>query len=116
MIGICRGMQAINSFFGGKVIKSDNSAHVNNSHEIKLVEKSFFSNKQIITVNSYHYNTINSSCIGKDLIPFAHSLLDNTIEGFVHTELPITGVMWHPERKPTNESSELFKEIFKDNL
>ena len=106
-------MQVINSFFGGKTKRSGNTTHVSSSHKIELTERSFFDNQRTIIVNSYHNNIINSNCIGKDLIPFAYSKLDDTIEGFTHNEFPITGVMWHPERKPTDESSELFKKIFK---
>ena len=51
--------------------------------------------------------------LGKNLEPFA-TANDNTIEGFYHTELPIIGVMWHPERTPNEENVEIIRKIFYD--
>ena len=53
-------------------------------------------------------NIIESKDMGKNLKPFAIYGKDNTIEGFFHNELPITGVMWHPERNPDENSIQLF--------
>jgi len=116
IIGICRGMQVINSFFGGKINVTDNLEHVNKQHKIELREQDFFGDRKSITVNSYHKNMIDRKSLGKDLIPFANSLIDDTIEGFIHKELPITGVMWHPERNPNDESYRLLQKSFVENL
>ena len=37
---------------------------------------------------------------------------DNTIEGFYHIELPIFGVMWHPERSPNDKNELIIRKIF----
>lgn len=110
LIGICRGMQVINSFFGGKIQILDTSIHVNQSHTINF-NNNFLLNNSIV-VNSFHHNVIDSINLGKNLLPFAISKTDNTVEGFFHNELQIFGVMWHPERDSDINSIELFKKIF----
>tara|TARA_B100000029_G_scaffold202462_1_gene200741 strand:- start:20 stop:643 length:624 start_codon:yes stop_codon:yes gene_type:complete len=114
IMGICRGMQVINSYFGGKIQSLENSSHVNNPHMIK-VTKYLSIKDNLIQVNSFHNNIITSNDLGKNLSPFAISQSDNTIEGIVHDKLSILGVMWHPERKPDSNSISLIKKIFRQN-
>jgi N5-(cytidine 5'-diphosphoramidyl)-L-glutamine hydrolase len=111
LIGICRGMQVINSFFGGKIHNLENSIHVNVHHGVNL-KNNFLINDKNIKVNSFHHNVVDQINLGKNLSPFAVSEIDNTVEGFFHNELQIFGVMWHPERYPDNNSNELFHKIF----
>ena len=112
-LGICRGMQIINKFFGGKIELSKGENHVNTNHPVKIINKKFkmIFKHDSITVNSYHNNLIQVKNLGKDLIPFA-VYEDNSIEGYFHKSLSIYGVMWHPERIPTKNSISLIKEIF----
>ena len=112
LFGICRGMQVINKFFGGKLHVTNNSKHVNTDHQIDLTKDFPFCDKKSITVNSYHNNIIEIKDVGKNLKSFAIHRNDNTVEGFFHNELPITGVMWHPERNPDENSIQLFQRIF----
>ena len=111
LIGICRGMQIINSFFGGKIRRLDNSDHVNKPHKVNL-SSNFSLGNNAIQVNSFHHNVIDAANLGKNLSPFAISERDNTIEGFIHNELQIFGVMWHPERYPDTNTNKLLKKIF----
>ena len=115
VLGICRGMQIINNFFGGNLHKRDDPEHINNNHTINLTKHSPFNENNSITVNSYHNNVIESKDLGKDLKSFATHKDDNTVEGFIHVKYPIIGVMWHPERNPNDNSIQLFKEIFSVN-
>lgn len=112
VLGICRGMQVINNFFGGRFSKKWDKEHVNNNHSITLTDDFKFINEESIIVNSYHNNIIESNDLGKDLVSFAKHENDKTIEGFKHSKLPIIGVMWHPERKQDENSIKLFEEIF----
>jgi len=112
LIGICRGMQALNNFFGGSLQKRDDPEHIKNNHIINLSKDFSFNNNNSMTVNSFHNNIIESEDLGKDLKSFAAHEGDNTIEGFVHTNHPIIGIMWHPERNPDNNSIQLFQKIF----
>ena len=62
-------------------------------------------------VNSFHHNIINQKKLGQNLEPFAMAN-DNTIEGFYHSELPIVGIMWHPERTQNLENELMIRNIF----
>ena len=112
LVGICRGMQVINKFFGGEMETLENSEHVGKPHSISLNQK-FASSLQTknFKVNSFHHNIINQKKLGQNLEPFAMAT-DNTIEGFYHSELPIVGIMWHPERTQNLENELMIRNIF----
>ena len=85
LIGICRGMQSIITYFGGTLCKVN--GHVASKH---MLVGSVNRN-----VNSYHEwaCTTLPSCL--QVIGRAE---DGVIEAIVHDKLPIYGIMWHPER------------------
>lgn len=116
VIGICRGMQIINNYFGGNVETSKNSDHVRKDHLIDITNESFssFFKTQFTTVNSYHHDLIRLNNLGNNLEPFAITQNDNSIEGFFHNSLPIIGVMWHPERNVNHISELLFRKAFQN--
>jgi len=98
VLGVCRGMQIINTFFGGKVIRSKSEDHVAKPHIISFLNNNCFNKLGTkITVNSFHNNLILKDNLGQDLEKFAIAN-DNTVEGIFHKTFPIIGVMWHPER------------------
>lgn len=112
LIGICRGMQVINTFFGGTIETLENSKHVGDSHFVSLNQNfASFLQTEKLQVNSFHNNVIKQKNLGKNLKSFAMAS-DNTIEGFYHTELPIFGVMWHPERTPNDGNELIIRKIF----
>ena len=54
VIGICRGLQLVHTYYGGEIVKGDEvfcKAHYAKSHEVIIKEKEF-------KVNSYHKNII----------------------------------------------------------
>ena len=51
ILGICRGAQLLNIFFGGKLTKINN--HMNTRHQIFFKDKKIL-NREKLTVNSYH--------------------------------------------------------------
>lgn len=97
VIGICRGAQMINWYFGGQTAAVNADIHVAKRHQIKCV--SSISQETMQNVNSYHQFGINPSLLAKPLIPFAFAAEDNSIEAFYHCALPVYGIMWHPERE-----------------
>ena len=113
IFGVCRGMQMLNVFFNGTIDESSNPNHVRNTHSLEINNQKFsdFLNNTI-EVNSFHNNVINKSDLGKDLVPFAMSSIDQTVEGFVHKNYPIVGVMWHPERLKNSQNKEILRKVF----
>lgn len=100
ILGICRGLQVINVFFGGTLFQDipnhssdDNMVTI---HNVSVKKDSFlysFYGENII-VNSYHHQAI--KVLGENLFTIAQN--ENIIEGIVHETLPIMALQFHPER------------------
>lgn len=107
VIGICRGMQFINGFLGGKISNKFNSGIVHNIgiHAIISNENEYF-------VNSFHNDFIQSEYLAEELEVIATTKSDSIIEAFKSKTKRILGIQWHPERKITDP----FSRRFTDNL
>ncbi|MDR2965736.1 MAG: gamma-glutamyl-gamma-aminobutyrate hydrolase family protein [Treponema sp.] len=103
LLGVCRGMQSIVIYFGGSLHKVEN--HVAKRHDL---DSSY-------NVNSYHEYAPDNSGSELDIIQKA---TDGVIEHIKHKNLPIAGIMWHPEReKPFNKRDiELFNAFFNRSI
>lgn len=118
VLGVCRGMQVINDFFGGSLTISTDSKHVAQHHEIQLIgnnPQELFQSERI-KVNSFHNNLIKKDTLGENLQEFAVSENDATIEGFYHKNLPIIGIMWHPEREENSQNELKLMKCFYEKL
>ena len=89
VVGVCHGAFAVNDLSGG--INGIIEGHENSEHTITMEGQTY-------TVNSYHGQSIES--LGKTMESIA---VDNhsNIEAFKHINLPIYGIVWHPERMDT---------------
>ena len=105
ILGICRGMQVIASYFGAKLTRVDNQVGI--KHSLNLNEKSNFYDLlvKLDKVNSYHNFKIEN--LPDDFIVSArdHSGVIKAIE---HKKYRIFGQMWHSEREEFFNHDELF--------
>ncbi len=136
ILGICKGMQIINVYFGGDLYphlptadmhtqQSGDRMHpvffaedfphyisvckrnVENSFEHSFSENIYRLLTRFPEVNSAHHQGIRH--LGKDLVTVQHSE-DYLPETIAHRHLPILGLQWHPERMH-GFSSEDFKTL-----
>ena len=105
ILGICRGAQSINKYFGGKQKRIKN--HVRKKHTVFFVNK----NLNSIQTNSFHDYGFNKIQISKNLRILGVSK-DNNVEYFAHKKYNIFGIMWHPERY--NNIKKIDKKILYD--
>lgn len=94
VMAVCRGLQMLQHFFGGKIVPIDKARHVRQRHMIKL------QNGTEREVNSYHTLGVLSNMLSNKLVPLAICPLDNTIEAVCGRDTPVCGMLWHPEREP----------------
>ncbi|MCZ7539426.1 MAG: type 1 glutamine amidotransferase [Anaerolineae bacterium] len=106
VLGICRGFQVINLYFGGGLIQ-DLPAHgarflaheSDEPHEMALVHPPLrrLLEAETLRTNTHHHQGVTAAELAPDLIPFA-VCADGVIEGLLHPTLPVLAVQWHPER------------------
>jgi N5-(cytidine 5'-diphosphoramidyl)-L-glutamine hydrolase len=98
ILGVCRGMQVLNYYFGGSLKPVDKKNHVGIRHKITILNgpfKGVFGKTKI--VNSFHNFGISNESLGDELRVLAVSN-DSFVEALYHIDHPIVGIMWHPER------------------
>lgn len=134
ILGVCKGMQAINAGLGGTLIqdmsKEQSATHAyleneDNRHGCRYVPLDEFEKFPMLPVLKCLYknpllpaqiNSAHHQCVRrlpKELLPFQYSS-DGIIEGFIHRSLPVIGLQWHPERLFCSEGSSL--KLFLDVL
>lgn len=102
LLGVCRGMQILQNFYGIPVVPVD--GHVGASHEIYNAE-----NKRV--VNSYHnFATFETN----DELDIEFRSKEGAIEAISHKHYPLKGIMWHPEREYPYDQQDVnfIKEFF----
>lgn len=92
VLGICRGLQVINLFFGGQLTRNIDE-HSGRCHSVRLDKTD-----NTLMVNSFHNDAVHVSGLSNMLTPFAISE-DQFVEGLRHKEKPIVAIQWHPERE-----------------
>jgi putative glutamine amidotransferase len=93
IVGVCRGMQMINCYFGGELLPIEK--HVAIKHKIYSQQPEYSLPKY---VNSYHNWAIKQNSLPSKLRTIA---LDSAgyVEAFDSIEDKVLGLMWHPERE-----------------
>jgi len=92
VLGICRGMQFLSTYFGVKLKPVE--GHVATRHTVNIQDE--IQGRSQIDVNSYHKFSL-ANC-PSDFEVLAESE-DGEIEAIKHKTLSWEGWMWHPERE-----------------
>lgn len=108
VLGICRGHQVINVFFGGTLIQNlpdaekharDEGSSVDKYHDAEIMDESSWLQqiygKKVLAVNSSHHQAVDK--LGKGMIADAYAP-DGVEEASHHAQLPVYSVQFHPER------------------
>ena len=122
ILGICRGMQLINIYFGGSLhqdlVTRDIHTRKNDNdsiHSVKSVEEGNLFEKfygKTFNINSAHHQ--GTKKLGKGLKEVLRSE-DGVCEAVIHEELPIIATQFHPERmsyKQRRDDTVVGEEIF----
>lgn len=111
ILGICRGHQILNVFFGGSLWQHlPNTEEHRNGRDFYITHVIRAEKDSIVgklygtrfTVNSSHHQAIKRP--GKDVRVTAWA--GEVPEAFEHVKLPVFGVQWHPERMCFSERRE----------
>lgn len=99
ILGICRGMQALNVFRGGTLL-DDVSGHRQPQHDLIHPTRAAGPLASLLgpapAVNSNHHQAVDRTGEGLRLCQWA---ADGVAEGLYAPDRPVLGVQWHPERQ-----------------
>lgn len=114
VLGICRGFQLMNAYYGGSLFQDietqrpnsikhrDGAEYDHVYHSLRFEKGSFFetlyADEKNPMVNSVHHQAVKK--IGEGLVPQAYCPEDGMLEAFIHKSAKpgkIMGVQWHPE-------------------
>lgn len=123
-LGVCRGMQIINRYFGGTVTaditegKTSGHRHVRNDHTVEFREPFVtLVGERAIETNSFHDQGVSPEQVAPVLNIVANCKEDGLVEAIAHPTLPILAMQWHPERplsRPDIDSA-LIKRLFAES-
>ncbi len=104
IMGVCRGSQLINIFFGGTLDQNIANAAAHSSfsdydliHPVTAVQGSICDKLYgtEFVVNSFHHQAIKKLGSGLTVTMMSN---DGVVEGIAHESYNLFGVQWHPER------------------
>lgn len=105
VVGVCRGLQVLHVFTGGRLRRLDegapgDSGHVATFHEIVLGSSHWqaLAGSSRLEVNSFHDYGFHADSVTDGWEVAATARTDGVVEGLAHRRLPFVGVGWHPER------------------
>jgi carbamoyl-phosphate synthase small subunit len=106
LLGICLGHQILALAFGGRTYKLK-FGHRGGNQPVKDLRTG-----RVHITSQNHGFAVDKDSLSPSEFEITHmNLNDNTVEGFVHRELPIFSVQYHPEARPGPWDNEY---IFRD--
>ena len=124
VIGICRGCQLINVYFGGTLwqdLPSERPSEIAHRgkdarHDIRIAAGSRLARilgVEGIQVNSSHHQAVKDLAPGFRAVAFAP---DGVVEAIESETLPVVGVQFHPEKLFAQKNRGEFRPLFADPL
>ena len=123
VIGICRGCQLINVYFGGTLwqdLPSERPGEVQHRgthlHGIRIVADSRLARRlgfDRSEVNTLHHQAVRDLAPGFRAVAFA---ADGVVEAIESDTLPVVGVQFHPEKLFVLKNRDEFRALFADPL
>ena len=111
VLGICRGLQTVNVFFGG-TLRQEVPGHVGGGtedgrHAVRTAPSllRLLCGAEAV-VNSAHHQAADRLGAGLEAVQWAG---DGVVEALRHWTLPVWAVQWHPERLPGDLGPRLFR-------
>lgn len=100
VLGVCRGLQVINVFFGGTLAQDvpghGTLAGADRLHGVRTAPSPLRALwGEALTVNSAHHQAADRLGGGLRAVQWAE---DGVVEALCHQRLPVWAVQWHPER------------------
>ena len=123
VVGICRGCQVINVYFGGTLwqdLPSERPSEIvhrsKELHAIRIEPGSRLAGclgSESLQVNTAHHQAVKDLAPGFRATAFAP---DGVVEAIESETLPIAGVQFHPEKLLVNKGRSEFKKLFANLL
>jgi putative glutamine amidotransferase len=99
VLGVCRGLQMVQTFFGGSLSAASAAHDAGRVHAIEVIDRRahHLMGTTRMHAPSYHRFGVDAAALAPPLEAWALSD-DGMIEALAHRSAPIVAVQWHPER------------------
>lgn len=99
VLGVCRGLQLVQTVFGGRIARAPEAHDAGREHGIDVIDERArrLLRTASFTAPSYHRFGVPAGSLAPALEPWCVSH-DGWVEMLAHASLPIVAVQWHPER------------------